>query len=349
MKRTSVFLVGVLFSLQMSFAGFTAESPSMGKELLTSSVSIGEAYNPTDVSDKKTSEITESDVFSTENLNLGDIATETPEAGDIVTETPEAGDIVTEVPQVGDPILEEPGNDALAIEDFEGDGLKLENMEMFPLLDETGEIIDNEEKLQAALNDDSLSEISIAGNIELKNTLTVKRDVTINGNDYTLSLAPEMNGRHLLVQNTPSVLFSGLIIQGHGNRTLGGGVAANGKSTLVFEKTIIKDNATNNIYGGGGIFSDSGTVVLKNGTVIQNNHALDRSVMGYGGGVLALTLTVESGVTISGNSARKGGGVSGHEITSPTSNITIQKGAVIKENTAESEGGGVFSGRASVF
>ena len=120
----------------------------------------------------------------------------------------------------------------------------------------------------------------------------------------------------------------------------GGGIYADGYTTLTIKggSSISNNTAYKN---GGGIYADGNTIVtIQGGSTVSNNAAL----WSDGGGIYAdgdTILTIQGGSTVSNNTAEEndGGGIyaDGNTI------VTIQGGSTVSNNTAEEFGGGIFN------
>lgn len=133
--------------------------------------------------------------------------------------------------------------------------------------------------------------------------------------------------------------ISGTRIASNDAKSLGGGVASNG-STTIDRSTVIGNRSTTSF--GGGIAQVSGSLALRSSTV-RGNHA----DAGNGGGVLladsGALMTVTSS-TLSGNSANKGGGLF---IQNCTAAILVN--STISGNKAATSGGGIYGDGSSTF
>jgi hypothetical protein len=194
---------------------------------------------------------------------------------------------------------------------------------------------------------------------------SITSDITIIGNGGAATIArgtTSTNFRLLRVATGGSLTLNNVIVQG-GNApsTAGGGIRNSGTLNLVNSR--VQNNAAG---GGAGIYNLNGTVNLSAGSMISNNIS---SANGGGirnnGGTLTIAdstisnnsaasassngggiynngggLTIQGSTTISGNSARLGGGVYIGDTGASTASIDM--GVIISSNTAANNGGGVY-------
>ncbi len=114
----------------------------------------------------------------------------------------------------------------------------------------------------------------------------------------------------------------------------GGGISSAG-SVVVAGSAITGNRATSVI--GGGLLATGGSALLTDSHVLRNSSNTE------GGGVVAISVQLHlRRVAIGDNAARSGGG---GLIIGSTSSATVQQG-LIKGNTANTDGGGVFNAGA---
>ena len=102
-KSVSLFFLVFLLVMQMSLAGFTAESSLIGKEILGFSAPIETPFG--DVSED-VSETEKTNISTTVPPNNDDLPSVTPETGELNTNTPKEGGSVTETPEIDDSTTE---------------------------------------------------------------------------------------------------------------------------------------------------------------------------------------------------------------------------------------------------
>jgi predicted outer membrane repeat protein len=177
---------------------------------------------------------------------------------------------------------------------------------------------------------------SLAGEtIHLASTLTLSRDVTIDGSALTSKIAisgdTTNNGsadvRVFNVDGEVTANLDGLIIK-KGTDGFGGGAIYNDYEAVL---TVANSTFTSNSaeVDGGAIYNDYGTLTVLNST-FSGNSAI------YGGGIYSGygTMTIKNS-TFSGNSAGNGGGVYTNHGTVTVTNSTFSG------NSATYSGGGI--------
>lgn len=204
----------------------------------------------------------------------------------------------------------------------------------------------------------TLGALVITDSVEIEGLANTVIIVDASGNDPTPG---EDNGDGTQVfviddlneETLVDVSISGLTLQG-GDAAYGGGVLS--AENLTITGSRITDNASQTL--GGGIFSVGGTLTLAESTVSQNRALLD------GGGVASVANLFVTKSTISGNTAKSGGGVylagtttiEHSQITSNAASATLGQGGgilavsgpltVFKSRVAGNsgfDGGGVYS------
>jgi len=128
------------------------------------------------------------------------------------------------------------------------------------------------------------------------------------------------------------------------NLTIKGGYATNGggiylqntiKNLTLSDGTIVTNNYA---HSGGGVYVYNQSFTMEGTAKVTNNKALF-----YGGGVYVYEypeVTIGGSAEISSNEAQKGGGL--YIGAASSYNTIIRENATIKQNTATSEGGGVY-------
>ncbi|MGI8856293.1 MAG: beta strand repeat-containing protein [Thermomicrobiales bacterium] len=143
-------------------------------------------------------------------------------------------------------------------------------------------------------------------------TLTLARDVTIDGTGATIAVDGNSTVGVFAVNSGVTATLSALTIQ-HGNAGSGGGIDNNGTLTVMNStfaaNTVIGSNLT--AAGGGGIFN-RGTLTVVNSTFSRNS--ANSGFGGGGGGIyntstLTVTDSTFSDNAASGGSATVGGGI----------------------------------------
>lgn len=209
--------------------------------------------------------------------------------------------------------------------------------------------VTTEEELQNALNDALASEITLDADIVLTKPLNITRSLTLNGYNgdddktYTLTLAPNFVGRHIVIAlGSGTVTLNNLQLVGLGgdfrNTTFNnthfssdtvGGLQVGMAGSLTLNNCVIEDNRADS---GGGIYVDSAGKALQfimNNCTLQNNWAHMR-----GGGLYFTSYAsggsvVLNGGTVLGNRTDfSGGGLYVYN----AGGTVIQNGAVIASN-----------------
>ena len=222
------------------------------------------------------------------------------------------------------------------------------------------------EELINALANDSVAEIQLTADIDISNTLTVERDVTVDLNGHILRYAETADpgsifrveaGKTLTLRDSrpaathedANLPAGGLITGGKGFKYdngagqsynyYGGGVyVETGASFELAGGTIYACGVQSgaNVAFGGGIYAEGGSVTMTGGAI--RNCVLSANNGANGGGVYiysGASFTMEGGV-ISGCSAMSGGGISASGGT-----VRITGGRI--ENCKASERGGGLS------
>ena len=211
--------------------------------------------------------------------------------------------------------------------------------------------------------------------ITLASTLTLEKDVAIEGNGVIVSGDDQV--RVLKVKDSVKVELKDLILTkggveevidyecymtysafpGNGICNLGeltlsgtstvtksvsdvgGGIYSTGTLILQDDASIRNNTASGFVYGGGGVYS-TGTLILKDSSRVSGNQVTTQH---DGGGVYndGGTLVLQNDANISGNSASSGGGVYSNRGT-----LTLEDDSSISDNVADT-GGGVYSYRST--
>ena len=127
------------------------------------------------------------------------------------------------------------------------------------------------------------------------------------------------------------------------NHDGGGLYVANGKLT-VDASTISSNTATNG--SGGGVYA-VGTVTVTGGTISSNHADKTGNDCGLGGGIYAEagsnTITIESGSSITGNTAQHGAG-----LYAASGTVDVKTNSTITSNAASQNGGGIYANGGTV-
>ena len=184
--------------------------------------------------------------------------------------------------------------------------------------------------------------ISLTNNIVVTSELLLDKNITINGNGYTISVPnPGLDDmgkfttgasefRVFTISHGFTVIMNNLTIKG-GNLTYGNGGAIQVMSTAILNlNNCIISNSRNSYSGGGGVSND-GVVFLSN-SLIYRNAAI------YGGGVLNLgTMYVENSTFSENRSTSDGGGGGACE----NQGFLFINNSTISNNQSTEIGGGI--------
>ncbi|HSA59636.1 MAG TPA: choice-of-anchor Q domain-containing protein [bacterium] len=178
------------------------------------------------------------------------------------------------------------------------------------------------------LNEDAAAtgDLDILGNTTLNGAGAKTTIIDGNGTDRVLHVDPPVAGG-------VTVALSGLTIQnGHavGSTTDGGGILNQG--TLTLTNCALRNNAAGANGDGGGIYDDAGPFIACVNSTISGNSARD------GGGILSRSATYTN-CTVSGNTASEYGGGLVFSL-SPTPDSAIVN-STITGNSAVTVGGGI--------
>ena len=204
------------------------------------------------------------------------------------------------------------------------------------------------EELTAALEDNSISGITLKGNVEISSTLTVNRTVTLDLNGNVLKMTGgfsvikvESDGDLTIQDSNPSTPHNFNPSGKYQYWNIGMWELDKGGSEIVLGG-VITGGGGDPVHcdGGGGVLVNAGgTLTMTGGSIVGC------SAVGQGGGVrLAYdsaigknsTFTMTGG-SIIGCAAKNGGGVS----VSPGCTFTMGSGSEIRNCNAQSGGGGV--------
>ena len=162
------------------------------------------------------------------------------------------------------------------------------------------------------------------------NILDTTDTVLISNSSLTSNSATDFGGA---IRSNGQLTIESSVISGNvATTTSGGGITVGTGTLTIRNNTIITDNES---YSGGGIFS-FGDVYIYDSQITMNRST---SASGSGGGLSTNSATVIiDNSTIADNSAvNKGGGIS---FVGGTSNVTIRNNSMITGNTANTAGGG---------
>ncbi|WP_420630458.1 choice-of-anchor Q domain-containing protein [Candidatus Leptofilum sp.] len=192
-----------------------------------------------------------------------------------------------------------------------------------------------------------------AGNYVLSlGEISVAKTITITGQgaDATSTIIDGNSAIRLFNISSGIVTFSNLTLQNgapaSGN---GGGILANGFSSVTLDDAILRDNVT--VGNGGGIFLSGGTLNILNGSQVLSNTA-NINTNSSGGGIYANQGTVNlTDSTVAYNMAMRGGGIA---LNQTTASLNINNGQILSnEGQAPGPnsfpGGGIWNSSGSVI
>jgi hypothetical protein len=173
---------------------------------------------------------------------------------------------------------------------------------------------------------------SCSGTIPITSTLTITKNLTLNGSGQNVTLDGGNSVQVLFVNSGVTFTLNALTIA-HGSTTSGGGLFNEGGTVSISKSTFATNSATGTFGEGGGLANHFGTMTISNSTFATN------SATGEGGGLMNFppgTMTI-SNSTFATNSAGHGGGLE-NDGTMTISNSTFAT------NSASLTGGGLFNG-----
>src|SRR6266852_4664818 len=194
---------------------------------------------------------------------------------------------------------------------------------------------------------------SCSGTIPITSTLTITKNLTLNGSGQNVTLDGGNSTQVLSVNSGVTFNLKALTIA-HGSAFGGGGISNSGTETI--SNSTFANNSANN---GGGI-SNSGTVTISNSTfannstttahgggisnggtvTISNSTFANNSASGLGGGLIngsGASVSI-SNSTFSGNSSAQGGGGISNGGT-----VTISNSTFANNSAPSGSGGGLFN------
>ncbi len=193
------------------------------------------------------------------------------------------------------------------------------------------------EKITAASSGDTIN-FSCSGTITLAATMTIAKNLTIDGTGQTVTISGGNAVRVLIVNTGVSLTLNNLAIANgkSPSGSSGGGIVNLG--TLTITNSTFSGSNTINGYGGG--ISNNGTLTVTNSTFSGNSAPL----AGGGGIMNSGTLTVTNSI-FSGNSAPSSGNGGGIYNNSGTATIT---NSTFSSNSTTSNGGGIYINAGAV-
>jgi len=195
------------------------------------------------------------------------------------------------------------------------------------------------DQITAAASGDTIN-FSCSGTITLAATITIAKNLTINGDGQTVTISGGNAVRVFIVNAGVSLTLNNLTIANGkifaGDH--GGGISNAG--TLAITNSTFSGNSTTTGYGGGINNNGTGTLTVTNSAFSGNSAPL----AGGGGIFNSGTLTVTNSI-FSGNSASSSGNGGGIYNNSGTATITNSSFSV---NSATNWGGGIYINAGAV-
>lgn len=186
------------------------------------------------------------------------------------------------------------------------------------------------------------------------------RGITLSGSGKSPTVSGDINGKLIEVDDGTVVLESGARLSANYNISSftdgGGGITVhNGGTVVMKEGSSIQDNLT--ITGGSGVRVEAGGMFVMEGGTIADNAVLgqrkDTGFDGRGGAIHNRGIVLIKGGTIMGNAAAgyEQGGVcyGGYGGAIYNQNIVTISGGMIRNNTGAFAGGAIYTNEASIL
>jgi len=192
-----------------------------------------------------------------------------------------------------------------------------------------GRLVD---EITAASSGDTIN-FSCSGTITLAATITIAKNLTMDGTGQTVTISGNNAVRVMQVSGGTALTLNNLTIaNGSVTSDNGGGIYSSGTLTIT-NSTFFHNSATSFLGGGGGIYSDAGTLTVTNSTFSNN---IETSSLSGGGGIYNNVGTASiTNSTFSGNSAPAG---FGGGIYNNAGTVTIRN-TIVANNSGGSCGG----------
>lgn len=192
------------------------------------------------------------------------------------------------------------------------------------------------DELKAALDEDTPN-IYLGDNIQTDDVMNISKNTIINGNGYTISRVNGYSGTVINVGADATLTVNNVVLDGSGATATGNLIATTGSGSIVLnEGTVLQNN--NGAHAVSLATRGGGTLTL-NGASIINNSSDSGAI--WGGG----SIIVNEGSKINNNSSTGSAGairmVSGQNL--------IMNGGEISNNTAAGSGGAIWGYGASTY
>ena len=251
-----------------------------------------------------------------------------------------------------------------------------EQEEMTTLSNRSGEAeVSTKDELTSALEDSNISKITLEKDIDISDTLTVNRAVTLNlngfvlqrtGNDSVIKVEQDgnltiadsntdkehkffqhSNGLWVLVDDGIKTVKGGIITGGKAQKGGGVYVAPGGKLHMT-GGSIVGCQAKD----GGGVYLDDDSQTDASSEFTMTDSSIIGCTASYLGGGVAVNpkckFTMDNGSAVRSCTARNGGGVYITSSANGNGVFTLRNGAILS-CTADSWGGGVFNAGAFIM
>ena len=188
--------------------------------------------------------------------------------------------------------------------------------------------------IASAQNGDVIN-FSCSGTIVLANTLSISKNLRIDGSGQSVTISGDNSRRVIYIANSYSLTLQNLTIaDGYCDNCFGSGIYNNGNLTV--NNSMILNNSA---HTGGGIYNDDDGILSITSSTIAGN-----SSTSSGGGIFSNTGFTVVNSTFSNNSAGTNGGGLYITSTSPTSIAN----STFSGNSA-TNGGGIFNNGAELY
>ncbi|MBQ8268130.1 MAG: hypothetical protein IJZ24_00425 [Clostridia bacterium] len=185
--------------------------------------------------------------------------------------------------------------------------------------------------------EDKVDNIILEVDIQTGEAFNIDYDVTINGNGCTISRAAGYTGTVLTVASGATVTIENLVLDGAGATATGNLIATQGNGSIVLNEGTVLQN--NNGAHAVSLATRGGGSLTLNGASIINNSSDSGAI--WGGGAII----VNEGSKINNNSST---GIAGAIRMVGSCNLTMN-GGEISNNTATGDGGAIWGYGSSTY
>jgi len=183
------------------------------------------------------------------------------------------------------------------------------------------------------------SYFSTSRSIYLERQLDIRVPVTFTGPGADkVTVYPAYGSRHFNVTNNVAVALSGMTLTGFGTGGgINGGIASSGSGNVTLTNSTVSNCYAGDSVNGGGIQANTGIVTLSGCTVSGNSAR-------FGGGVSSFGTASITNCTVSGNSAgASGGGIYNNSTGGVTLTTCTVSGNVADVSASSYSGGGIYA------